>query len=153
MKKRILLAEDNKDAADIGTVGLQFLGYEVVVARDGEEAVERAVSLHPDLIVLDMMMPKMNGFEVASQLRSHPATKTIPILAATALAGSEDRQQCLASGCTDYISKPFTPRELGAAIERLLQSPRNELNQAAGFDDTSKPAISTVSPPDFLKEY
>lgn len=152
MKKLILLAEDNRDAADIATVALGFLGYEVVVARDGLEAVERAISLHPDLIVLDMMMPKINGFQAASQLRHHPETETIPILAATALASSEDRAQCLASGCSDYIAKPFTPKELAAAIERLLQSPPGKLNHD-NRDEASKPPQDpqTLPLPDSLK--
>jgi len=121
MKKRILLAEDNRDAADIVRAALGFLGYEVAVARDGVEAVESAISLHPDLIVMDMMMPRMDGFEAASQLRRHPETEAIPILAATAMASSDSREKCLASGWDDHIPKPFTYKELGAAIERLLQ--------------------------------
>lgn len=121
MKKRILLAEDNKDVADIVTAGLTFLGYEVVVARDGIEAVESAISSRPDIIVMDMLMPKLDGFEAAAQLRRHAETKTIPILAATALARTEDRKRCLASGCDDCIVKPFTTHSLAAAIEKLLR--------------------------------
>jgi two-component system cell cycle response regulator DivK len=121
MKRRILLAEDNRDVAAIMTILLQEMGYTVLVAKDGVEAVQSAIALHPDLVVLDMMMPKMNGFQAAAQLRQYAETKTIPILAATALAGSEERRKCLASGCDDYITKPYTPRNLAAAIERLLE--------------------------------
>ena len=121
MKKHILLAEDNKDLADILSVTLAFFGYEIVVIADGLKAVESAISLHPDLIVIDMMMPKMDGFQAVPQLRHHPETKNIPILAHTALALGGDRERCLAIGCDDYISKPCTPKELAAAIQRLLQ--------------------------------
>jgi CheY-like chemotaxis protein len=120
MKKRILLAEDNKDVADIITAGLTFLGYEVVVAKDGIEAVQSAINFLPDIIVMDMLMPKLDGFEAVAQLRRHVATKSIPILAATALARTEDRRRCLASGCDDCIVKPFTTHTLAAAVEKLL---------------------------------
>ncbi|MGH7826856.1 MAG: response regulator [Candidatus Binatia bacterium] len=125
MKPRILLAEDNKDAAEIITFVLQFLGYEIVVARDGVEAVESAMSLRPDLIIMDMMMPRMDGFEAVSELRRHPETKTIPILAATAMAGSEDRKKCLAVGCDEHLPKPLSPKTLGPVIQRLLRVPAN----------------------------
>ena len=121
MKKLILLAEDHKDVAEIVTVVLRLLGYDVALARDGIQAVERAIALHPDLIVMDIMMPNMNGLEAASQLRQHAETKSIPILAATAMATTEDQQKCLASGCNGYIAKPFTPKELAAAVNRLLR--------------------------------
>ena len=118
---RILLAEDNEDVAQILSVTLGFLGYEVIVARDGIETLELAPSLHPDLIIMDMLMPRMDGFQAVSNLRQHPETKNIPILALTALALVNDREKCLAAGCDDYISKPCTPQDLAAAVERLLR--------------------------------
>lgn len=121
MKKRILVAEDNKDLADLITLALGFLGYEVVVARDGGEVVDSAISLRPDLILMDMMMPKISGFQATLLLRNHPETKTIPILAASALTSPENRVKCLASGCNDHIAKPFSTRELADAIEKLLR--------------------------------
>lgn len=121
MKKHILVAEDNRYVADVVTAALASLDYAVVVAGDGVEAVESAISLHPDLIVMDMMMPKMDGFQAVAQLRKHPETESIPILAATALVGLENRERCLAAGCNGYITKPFTYKELAAAIEKLLQ--------------------------------
>jgi CheY-like chemotaxis protein len=121
MKKRVLVVEDNKYLIDLVGRILQSFGYEVLIAEDGAAAVESAISLGPDLILMDMMMPKMSGFQAAAQLRQHIETRSIPILAATALTGSEERQKCLASGCDDYIAKPYTPKNLAAAIERLLQ--------------------------------
>jgi CheY-like chemotaxis protein len=121
MKKLILVAEDNRSLADIMKSALKFLGYDVVVTSEGLEAVESAISLQPDLIVLDMMMPKLDGFQAASLLRRHAETENIPVLAVTALSGSEHRKKCLASGCDDYLPKPFTPKQLTIAIERLLR--------------------------------
>jgi CheY-like chemotaxis protein len=83
--------------------------------------LERAISFHPDLILMDMMMPNVSGFEATSRLRQHPQTRTIPILAASALTSSENRLKCLASGCNDHIAKPFTTKEMADAIEKLLQ--------------------------------
>jgi two-component system cell cycle response regulator DivK len=120
-KKLILLAEDNRDVADIMSYALSSLGYEAAIAFDGVEAVEKAIALEPDLIIMDMLMPRLDGFQVASQLRQRPDTKNIPILAATALATVEDRKRCLESGCDDVILKPFTPKDLAPVIERLLQ--------------------------------
>jgi CheY-like chemotaxis protein len=100
---------------------LELLGYDVVVAKDGVEAVELAATGLPDLIVMDIALPKMDGLQAAFQIRANPKTKAIPILAATARALPEDRGKCLAAGCDDYLAKPFTHRELGAMISKLLE--------------------------------
>lgn len=121
MKKRVLLVEDNVATVDVMRQELEFLGYEVTVAENGVEAVEMAISNLPDLIVMDIRMPKMDGLQAASRIRKNPKTQAIPILAATAKALPGDREQCLASGCDGYIAKPFTHKELGAAIKKLLK--------------------------------
>lgn len=121
MKKRVLLVEDNLATVDVMRQELEFLGYDVTVAKNGIEAVEMASSELPDLIVMDIRMPKMDGFQAAGQIRGNPKTQAIPILAATAKALPGDREKCLQSGCDDYLAKPFTHRELGAVIERLLK--------------------------------
>jgi CheY-like chemotaxis protein len=100
---------------------LEFLGYESMIAEDGRKAVDLASSYLPDLILMDISLPKMDGLEAASLIRKDPKTETIPILAATARALPGDREKCLQGGCDDYIAKPFTHRELGAAIKRLLK--------------------------------
>ncbi len=122
MKKRILLVEDHPATIDVMRQELEFLGYEVTMAKNGIEAVEMATSELPDLIVMDIRLPKMDGLQAASQIRKNPKTQAIPILAATVKALPGDREECLASGCDDYIAKPFTYKELGAAIEKLLKS-------------------------------
>ncbi len=121
MKKRILLVEDHPATIDVMRRELEFLSYEVTLARNGIEALEMATSELPDLIVMDIRMPKMDGLEAASRIRKNPKTQAIPILAATVKALPGDREECLASGCDDYIAKPFTHKELGAAIEKLLK--------------------------------
>lgn len=120
MKKQVLLVEDNSVTVDVMRMELEFLGYEVAVARNGVEAVEIATSQVPDLIVMDIHMPKMDGLQAASTLRDNPKTRAVPILAATAKALPGEKEKCLASGCNDYLAKPFTHRELSAAIKRLL---------------------------------
>ena len=121
MKRKILLVEDHPANVEMLTMGLEFLGYAVTVAGDGNEAVEMASSQLPDLIVMDILLPNMNGLEAASRIRSNPKTRAIPILAATALAMPGDMEKCLESGCDAYLAKPFTPKQLAAAIEKLLK--------------------------------
>ncbi|MCZ6562819.1 MAG: response regulator [Nitrososphaerales archaeon] len=120
MKTRILLVEDNTTTMEVMQQELEVLDYDVAIAREGEEAVEMASSELPDLIIMDILMPKMDGNEAASRIRKDPKTQAIPILAATAKALPEDREKCLASGCDEYIAKPFSYRELDAAIKKLL---------------------------------
>ena len=121
MKKHILLVEDHQATIDLMSQELEFLGYEVMVAQNGLEAVQVAFSELPALIVMDIALPKMDGLQAASRIRKNPKTQQIPILAATAKALPGDREKCLASGCDDYLAKPFTHRELGGCIERLLK--------------------------------
>lgn len=121
MKKRILVAEDHTDTLEILTHQLKFLGYELTIARNGLEAVALAESEHPDLIIMDLMLPKMDGLQATSQIRNNPGTQSIPILAATAKAMPGDREHCLKAGCDGYLAKPFSHIELGHAIEEILQ--------------------------------
>ena len=121
MKKKILLVEDNPATIDVIQKELEFLGYESVVAEDGKEGVDKATSILPDLIIMDISLPKMDGLEASTAIRKSPKTQAIPILAATARALPGDKEKCLQAGCDDYIAKPFTHRELGAAIKKLLK--------------------------------
>src|SRR3990172_7587726 len=121
MKRKILLVEDHPANVEMLKMGLEFLGYAVTAAGDGNEAVEMAASQLPDLIVMDIILPNLNGLEATSRIKSNPKTRAIPILAATALAMPGDMEKCLASGCDAYIAKPFTPKQLAASIEKLLK--------------------------------
>ena len=124
MKKRVLLVEDHPGTIEVMQQELEVLGYEVTVAENGAEGVQMATAEPPDLIVMDIIMPKMDGLQAVSQIRKNPRTQDIPILAATALAKPGDREKCLEGGCDGYIAKPFTHKQLGAAINRLLEAQR-----------------------------
>jgi two-component system cell cycle response regulator DivK len=122
MRKRVLLVEDHPDTSDIIQRELSVVGYDVLIAEDGHQAVAFAAHLLPDVIVMDMKLPKLSGHEATMRIRENPKTASIPILAATALTGPGEREKCLAAGCNDYLAKPFTYRELDQAIRKLLQS-------------------------------
>ena len=117
---RILIAEDN--AANILTIGdyLESHGYEIFVAHDGAEALEKAESLKPDMILMDIQMPTMNGLEAMTHLRANPRFTTTPIIALTALAMPGDRERCLQAGASEYMSKPVSLKLLLKTIVTLL---------------------------------
>jgi len=126
MNSLILLVEDNEATLNLMQTQLTLLGYRVTTAKNGAEAVAIAIAELPDLILMDIQMPVMDGLDAASQIRKEPTTQVIPILATTAKAMSGDKQKCLDSGCNDYIAKPFTHRQLQIAVEKLLTKPSND---------------------------
>jgi two-component system, cell cycle response regulator DivK len=121
MTKKVLLVEDNLSTVDVLEKALQYLGYEVRVAKNGLEAVKMAVSELPDLVVMDIMLPELDGFEATRRLRENPSTRDVPILAATAKTMPGDKERCLAAGCDSYIAKPFDHRELRNAINSAFK--------------------------------
>lgn len=121
MKTRILLVEDNPATAEVIEHHLQFLGYDVLIAGNGFDAVKMAESELPDLILMDITLPKIDGLQATSRIRANPKTKAIPILATTARALPGDREECLKAGCSGYLVKPFTRHELNAQIVGLLK--------------------------------
>ena len=96
-------------------------GWSVTTAINGKDALEKIKTSRPDAIVLDMIMPEMDGFQVARSLKSHPDYHSIPILAATSLSSRADRERCLAAGCDDYVAKPFSIQQLQQRLDALLQ--------------------------------
>ena len=120
MKERILIIEDNEHNLYLMTVILQKKGYEVVSARDGREGIALAGQAKPALILLDIQLPIMNGYDVARELRGNPALADVPIVAETSYAMAGDRERILAAGCTGYIEKPFKPDTFAAEIERYV---------------------------------
>jgi two-component system cell cycle response regulator DivK len=137
VKKKILIVEDHGDTREVLEHQLEFLGYEATIAKNGLEAVELAGSENPDLIIMDIMLPKMNGIDATLQIRSNPKTRSIPILAATAKAMPGDREKCLGAGCDGYLAKPFTHVELGLAIEELVNESSID-RKILGFSRSTK---------------
>jgi CheY-like chemotaxis protein len=117
---KILLVEDNEMNRDMLSRRLERRGYEVVIAVDGQQGVDLAQSTSPDLILMDMSLPVIDGWEATRQLKAMEAMKSVPIIALTAHAMSGDREKALEAGCNDYDTKPIElPRLLGK-IEALL---------------------------------
>lgn len=121
MAKKILIVEDNQDIVEFVRELLQAIGYVTLVATDGKQAVDLASEHLPDLILMDVVLPEMNGLDAARRIRQNPQCLTTPILAMTARVLPKAREQCLQSGCNDYISKPFSPKVLVSRIQKLLQ--------------------------------
>jgi diguanylate cyclase (GGDEF)-like protein len=124
MAETVLVVDDDPDVARFVEVNLRSAGYEVTVASNGEEGLERAIELRPDLVLLDVMMPKLDGFEVAQRLRRDPRTSSSSIIMLTAKALSSDKVLGLSSGADDYIIKPFDPVELLARVKGTLRRAR-----------------------------
>lgn len=120
MASKILVVDDEPDTIELITFNLKSAGFDVVSAMDGAEALRLAQANSPDLIVLDLMLPEVDGLEVCKILRRNPATSTIPIVMLTAKAGEIDRILGLELGADDYMTKPFSPRELVLRVRRLL---------------------------------
>jgi len=124
----ILVVDDDPDIARFVEVNLRSAGYDVTVAGDGEEALEKASEIRPDLVLLDVMMPRIDGFEVAQRLRKNPQTANTSIIMLTAKALSADKVTGLQSGADDYIIKPFDPIELLARVKGTLRRAKEMRN-------------------------
>jgi DNA-binding response OmpR family regulator len=120
-KGTILVIDDEPDLVELVQVNLEKDGYQVIVAQDGKSGLEIALKHVPDLVVLDVMMPGIDGLEVCRQLRADSRTKSIPMIMLTAKAGEADRVVGLELGADDYVTKPFSPRELAARVKALLR--------------------------------
>lgn len=117
--RRVLLVEDNEDNLTILADYLTFKGYAVAAARNGREALECAAADPPDVILMDIQMPEMNGLEAIQHLRAMTATAHTPIIAVTALVMPGDRERCIAAGADHYISKPVILSEMLDLLERI----------------------------------
>lgn len=117
---RILVADNDEDILTLVAFRLERLGHEVLVARDGQEALDRAQAELPDLCVLDVMMPRLTGYDVTEQLRAGAETAAIPVILLTARVQEADVQRGLAAGADAYVRKPFSPAELREQVETLL---------------------------------
>ncbi len=117
----VLVADDEEDIRALVAFRLKRAGYEVITAADGEEALLLATTRLPDLVVLDMMMPKATGLEVTRSMREQDATKEIPVILLTARAQEGDVVRGFGAGADDYVKKPFSPQDLQARVQALLE--------------------------------
>ncbi len=120
MGKRILVVEDQEDNRRILRDLLTSVGYEIIEATTGEEGVAMAETGGPDLILMDIQLPGIDGYEATRRVRAHPALRQIPIIAVTSYALSGDDVKAIEAGCTDYVPKPFSPRSLLAKVRGYL---------------------------------
>ncbi len=133
MAAKILIVEDNEMNRDMLARRLERRGYETATAADGLEAIERAQAVSPDLILLDLSLPEIDGWEVARRLKAEPCTARIPIIALTAHAMAGDRDEAITAGCIDYETKPVE-------FERLLSKIESQLPAELRPSLTSPPA-------------
>ena len=122
--KTVLLVEDNEDNLIVYRTILDHVGYRVIEARDGEEGVARAKADHPDLILMDVSLPKMDGWEATRRIKADEDTRQIPIIAVTAHALDDDREKATQVGCDGYLAKPVAPRRVVEEVERFIGKPQ-----------------------------
>lgn len=121
LPKKILIVDDNQDSRELAVKVLKNRGYQIIEARDGEEALEKALAEKPDLILMDISIPKINGYEVTRRLKSQADFKATPIIALTAHAMKGDKEKALEAGCDGYISKPINVHELPDQIKSYMK--------------------------------
>jgi DNA-binding response OmpR family regulator len=137
VKQKILVVDDEPEAVELVEFNLKQAGFGVLTAADGAEALTKARAAPPDLVVLDVMLPEINGLEICKLLRRDSALARVPIIMLTAKAAEIDRVLGLELGADDYLTKPFSPRELVLRIKKLLQrkNPAGEDNEVLRFGD------------------
>lgn len=135
--QRILIADDDVDALRLVGLMLERKGYEIIAAASGNQALQKAIETHPALIILDVMMPDIDGYAVAAQLRKHPATEEIPILMFTAKNAVTDKIAGFQAGVDDYLTKPIHPTELTSRVEALLNRSQRT-SEPSSTDDNGR---------------
>jgi two-component system alkaline phosphatase synthesis response regulator PhoP len=120
MQKKILIIEDDRSAARLAQYTIQQAGYDAIIAYDGYDGLDKTLREHPDLVILDIMLPGLDGYEVCHRLRAEPETITLPILMISAKAREEDKNIGLKVGADDYLAKPVEPSVMLEKIEELL---------------------------------
>lgn len=132
-KQRVLVVDDEPDTIELIQFNLKNAGYDIVTASGGAEALRKARSTEPDLIILDLMLPELDGLQVCKLLRHDPATAKIPVLMLTAKASEVDRIVGLELGARDYVTKPFSPRELILRVRNLLATEESDKEKPQTF--------------------
>ena len=120
-KSRVLIADDNEPNRELLEAYLTGEGYEIVMSVDGQDTLDLIANSQPDLILLDIMMPRLSGYEVCRRLKNDDATRDIPILMVTALAEQGDMEKAVEAGCDDFLTKPVNKLELRTRVRSLLR--------------------------------
>ena len=121
--KRVLICDDDPVILRLIQVNLELEGYEVLLAHDGEKAIEVAQAGRPDLIILDIMMPRLDGYQTCERLKADDSTKEIPVVFLSAKAQQSDIEKGRTFGVSEYVTKPFDPNDLVDVVERVLAEP------------------------------
>ena len=119
LNKKILIVDDNREL--VRALQLLLKDYDLILAENGKQAVEMAFTLEPDLVLMDIIMPEMDGLEATRMIRQNPKTRSMPILAITAGVSNGVKEECEKAGCDDFIAKPFTIEQLASRMKILLQ--------------------------------
>lgn len=130
----VLIVEDHADSRSVYRTLFQHLGYRVAEAENGAEGIEKAISMSPHVILMDIAMPVLDGIEATRRLRNDPRTRDIPVLVMTAHTRESDKIKALEAGCVDYITKPCSPREIARRVAKVIQNPKS-----LGANQTSCP--------------
>ena len=125
-KKKILIVDDEKELVRLITFHMTIAGYDALSAKNGIEALEICEQEKPDLVILDIMLPRIDGWEVCRRLRQNPKTRNIPIIMLSALSEIDDKLKGFSLGTDDYVTKPFSPRELVVRVKRVLLRSENK---------------------------
>jgi two-component system, OmpR family, alkaline phosphatase synthesis response regulator PhoP len=142
MSKKILAVDDERHIVRLVEINLIKDGYQVVTASNGRQALEKVAAEKPDLIIMDVMMPEMDGFAALQELKNNPATANIPVIMLTAKAQDADVFQGWKSGADLYLTKPFNPKELLTFVRRIFQSNEEQSSDEAGFTIDESDTIS-----------
>ncbi len=126
MKGRIMVVDDEPDVRTLCKINLEYEGYEVIEASDGMTALDLIGKEHPDLVILDIMMPEMDGWQVLEKLKSEEATASIPVVLLTAKADEASQLRGWEKGAADYLTKPFSPIALSRYVDRVLSGTNSE---------------------------
>lgn len=144
MPTRILIADDYDDNRELLRLMLENAGYDVREARDGREFVEAARAEPPDVALIDLSMPVLDGWRALSELRADARTRTLPCVAVTAYAAEVDRQRAIAAGFDAYVTKPFRSTDLVEVVERLIKDGAREVNNSPPRDAATQPRAKKI---------
>jgi two-component system cell cycle response regulator DivK len=120
VKGRVLIVEDQEDLRDVLRMALEGAGYSVIEAQNGREGVEKAVHERPDLVIMDIQMPVLDGYDATREIKSSPDISRTPIIALSSFAMKGDEEKARAAGCDDYVTKPFSPKQMVALVHNYI---------------------------------